>query len=186
MKRLLFVSLMALAACSQEPVVEEAPVDTATESATPQEADDLAVNLDATGLSLPGTGGEAGMIVPFGSNRAAAEHTLGAVLGEVRDRGGSEECGAGPMQFTHYDGVTLNFQEDRLVGWISDGERYLPDATRGAMGAGGGLTKANGTTLGEEYYIGPKEGPMITMIFDGPNEDATVERMWAGTNCIFR
>ncbi|WP_424429529.1 hypothetical protein, partial [Parasphingorhabdus sp.] len=48
-------------------------------------------------------------------------------------RNANEECGAGPMVqvASHATGLTLNFQQDRLVGWFFDGDARLARTARG-------------------------------------------------------
>ncbi|TNE62142.1 MAG: hypothetical protein EP341_00420, partial [Sphingomonadales bacterium] len=77
----------------------------------------LSVNLDATGITVPAQGDIETNIIPFGTVRANAEDALHAALGSVKDRQGNAGCPAGPMSSTKYDGITLNFQKDKFVGW---------------------------------------------------------------------
>src|SRR3990167_451911 len=71
-----------------------------------------AVSLDGEGLRfIDKTSGKASLLA-FGVPRAQAETALANVAGTEDDRSTNDECGAGPMQFTRYDAMTLNFQDD--------------------------------------------------------------------------
>lgn len=143
------------------------------------------IDLQAGGLVLPPQGGIEALEVPFGSNRAAAETTLAIVLGEVLARGENEDCPAGPIQTTEYEGLTLNFQDGELTGWFAE-DPYLPPETRLSLLSAGGIDLVEDSTLGEEFFIGAPEGPVIHGLFDGPGDEARVLHLWAGTNCLFR
>lgn len=154
---------------------------------TPVEVDKLdhLVDLQATGLVVPAQNGEEQMDVPFGSRRAAAEATLASVLGEVLDTGSNGECPAGPIESTTYEGLTLNYQDGVFVGWMAEAP-YLPPETRAQMLAREDISLVEDSTLGEEFVLGDPMGLAIAGLFAGEGDDAPVERMWSGTNCIFR
>ncbi len=143
------------------------------------------LDLLASGLSVPAQDGDQLLEVPFGSVRAATEASLAAVLGEEIERGETAECPPGPMQWTQYEGVTLNFQEDRFVGWFAT-EPYLPLETRGELIAAGSVTMFEDSTLGEEFTIGNPELRTISGLFADEGDEAQVIGLWAGLNCIFR
>lgn len=186
MRRLVIVAAsLALAACGD--TEEAATADEATpgvEAAIAAE-ETQTIDLQASGLVLPPQGGNEALEVPFGSNRAAAETTLGIVLGEVVSRGENDECSAGPIQTTEYDGLTLNFQDSDFVGWFAR-DPYLPPETRLGLLSAGGIEMVEDSTLGEEFIIGAAEGPVISGLFDGSGDEARVQHLWAGTNCLFR
>lgn len=139
------------------------------------------VVLEGTGFRVAGTE------VPFSTDRADVEEMLAVVLGEARAREENRECGAGPMQFTRYpEGLTANFQQDRLVGW------YL-DTANPKIALANGITVGTGreriagspefmlipeSTLGEEFALGEAVGGFI--------EDGKVDSLYAGVNCFFR
>lgn len=183
---------LALAACGGGAAEDETggeadgialSTDIAGEQAAPGEAE--TIDLQASGLVIPPQGGNEALEVPFGSNRAAAETTLAIVLGEVVARGESGECPAGAVETTEYEGLTLNFQDGEFVGWFAE-DPYLPPEMRLAVLSSGGIEMVDDSTLGEEFIIGGPEGPVISGLFDGPGDEARVQHLWAGTNCLFR
>lgn len=171
---------LMLAACQQ---AAEAPEEAADTAAAP--AEDATLDLQATGIVIPAQGGAEQLDIPFGSARAAAEATLGSVVGAVRERGENGECGAGPMQVTQYEGLVLLFQDDKLVGW-SARSPYVPELTRAEMLADPLVARVEGSTLGEEFTIGNPALPLISGLFAGAEDGAAVETLWAGANCVAR
>ncbi|MFZ9395470.1 MAG: hypothetical protein ACO25F_05335 [Erythrobacter sp.] len=145
------------------------------------------VNLDATGITIPEQEGSRLVEVPFGTARAQTEDALASALGSIKDRGANTECPAGPVSFTNYDGIVLNFQGDKFVGWLADGGDYVPAMARKEMAeSSGGLTAVEGSSLGAEYVLGKQGEATISFLFDGPGEAARVTRLWAGVTCIYR
>ena len=184
MRRIAVLALLPLmlAACDK---AAEAPEVAETAAAVPAAAADLMLDLQATGIVVPAQGGAEQLDIPFGSARAAAEATIAAVAGEVQSRGTNAECGAGPMQMTEYSRLTLNFQDDKFVGWFARAP-YVPQLPRKEMLADPAVALVTGSTLGEEFTIGAKGGPIISGLFAGAEDTAAVEALWAGTNCLFR
>ena len=130
----------------------------------------------------------------FAAGQNEVETALAKALGDPLRTGTNGECGAGPMTFTDFaGGLTVHFQEGRLVGWnwhlAQDGDRPATGVVKSAgevqVGSRRGLTEAapgyalvEDSTLGEEFALGSKLGGFI----DG---DA-VEMLYAGTQCFFR
>ena len=177
--------LLALIACAPEAGKEAAPEPVEAEAPAPARP---SVNLDASGITVPLQPGSELIEVPFGTARAEVENALASALGSIKDRGANTECPAGPVSTTVYDGIVLNFQSDKFVGWLADGGDYVPAMARKELAAnsGGGLIAVEGSSLGAEYYLGKAGDPVISFLFDGPGEAARVTRLWAGTNCILR
>lgn len=176
--------LLALIACAPEAGDEAAAEPAAVQAPAPQRP---SVNLDASGITVPLQPGSALIEVPFGTARAEVENALASALGSIKDRGANTECPAGPVSTTVYDGIVLNFQGDKFVGWLADGGDYVPAMARKELAASsGGLTAVEGSSLGAEYYLGKEGEPVISFLFDGPGDAARVTRLWAGTNCIYR
>ena len=101
------------------------------------------------------------------------------------------QCGAGPMGFTRFGTLTLNFQNGLFVGWSLDGPRAAePIEEEYGLGIGAGRDDLNPmdgevrietTTLGVEFDSGGIHGLL------GSNApDAVVTQLWAGTNCHAR
>lgn len=180
MRHFAFLALpLMLAACNAEaPVAED-------NTAVAEPAAEASLDLQATGLIVPAQNGFEQLDVPFGSMRVATEATLANVLGEMMDQGENAECEAGPLQFATYEGLTLYFQEDQFVGYNARAP-FVPVLSRAEMLADPGVVPVVGSTLGEEFTIGAEGGPQISGLFTGAADDAAVETLWAGTNCIFR
>ena len=77
------------------------------------------VVLDAAGLTIVGAGGKR-TVFRFGTARAVIDRAVSQALNaEVRQQE-LADCGAGAMQFSVIGPLTLNYQDDVLVGWTAD------------------------------------------------------------------
>lgn len=154
-----------------------------------------AVSLDGEGLRfIDKTSGKASLLT-FGVPRAQAEEALARVAGKLDDRSTNEECGAGPMEFTRFDAMTLNFQGGKFVGWFLGDESGAATYST-ASGIGIGTTRGKAaqsvtiadvpdSTLGEEFSIGTGEH-VVGGIFAEPGDAAKIDALFAGDNCFFR
>lgn len=122
----------------------------------------------------------------FAAGRSEVEIALARVLGEPTTRDSNGECGAGPMDFTHFaGGLTVNFQDGYLVGWhleeaseaIATGEARIGMA-RETLAALPGYAPIADSTLGEEFALGERLGGFL--------DEGRVSGLYAGTNCFFR
>ena len=141
----------------------------------------LAVALDGAGLRfIDKTSGKASLLA-FGTPRKQAEEALARVAGVVDDRSDNDECGAGPMQFSRFDAMTLNFQDDNFVGWFV-GDEAGAEFYSTVSGIGIGTTRAKASasatvvdhkdsTLGEEFSLG--------------TGDAAIGGMFAGESMFY-
>ena len=176
----LALPLFALAACSQEPAEEAETPETAVTG--PME--NATLDLQATGIIVPPQNGFEQLDVPFGSMRAPTEVTLGNVLGEPTDgHDGSGDCA---LQSAIYPGITVNFRDDEFVGYYAETPFVDALGNRTEMLSDPGVALVDDSTLGEEFAIGAEGGPTISGIFTGAGDDAAVEALWAGENCIAR
>ncbi len=202
MKRLMGVTMLALlAAC--KPAADKAPADDAVPTAPlvpPAKADGpaaatTAVGLDAGGLRFIDKASGKSSLLTFGVPRAQAEAALARIAGQADDRSTNEECGAGTMEFTRYDAMTLNFQDGKLVGWFLGNEPGAA-AYSTMTGIGVGTTRAKAkqsvsivdvedSSLGEEFSIGTGE-TTIGGMFAEPGDAARIDALFAGANCFFR
>ncbi|TAD79416.1 MAG: aspartate-semialdehyde dehydrogenase [Sphingomonadales bacterium] len=130
----------------------------------------------------------------FAAGQAEVEAALAKALGAKIRTGRNEECGAGPIDFADFGGgLTLHFQDGRLVGWNWHGPQdgdppatgtiTLPGkvqvgAARAIVEAAPGFAKIEGSTLGEEFALGERLGGFIAA--------DKVEMLYAGTQCFFR
>ena len=159
------------------------------------EAAEAALTLDAKGLRLVDTATGSTSLLAFGTPRATAEAAVGKIAGVIDDSSSNDECGAGPMQFARYDGLTLNYQDGKFVGWNLMNEAGAPVYTT-MSGIGIGTTRAKasesvtimsveGSTLGEEFSIGTGDA-VIGGLFAKAGATAPIDSLYAGTNCFFR
>jgi len=134
------------------------------------------------------------LIFPFGSAKPEVIAML-ELFGQV-DQDTNEECGAGAMDFlsSFATGLTLNFQKDQLVGWFFDGHgnaaRTAQDITVGSSRAtledAMQIEIQNDSTIGVEFFSDFGGGGFIGGFLSDEEDDATVESLYAGTNCFFR
>lgn len=202
MRILLALALVAsLAAC--KPAVERPAAAEDTVDAPPMPeakangpaAATTAVSLDADGLRFVDKASGKTSLLAFGVPRAEAEEALARVDGKADDRSTNEECGAGPMEFTRFDAMTLNFQDGKFVGWFLGNENGASQySTMSGIAIGTTRAKAKqsvsivdvpDSTLGEEFSIGTGDHVMGG-IFAEPGEDAKIDALFAGANCFFR
>lgn len=183
------VAALALAACSPAGGGNESTAGGDLPGA-PKKAEVEAGTVQLGGGAILVTG-PMGTSLAFGSPREAVEAELTKVLGPSGEKSSNGECGAGPMEFTKFDpGLTLNFQDGKLVGWYLEGNSTL----RSDKGIGIGSTAAEfvaahsaepleDSTLGAEYY---SEAGNIGAIMSESAEKPVVESLYSGTNCFFR
>ncbi|MEW4447750.1 hypothetical protein [Qipengyuania sp. JC766] len=169
-------------------------------AAEQQDADDLPgtpkMATDAPG-SIRLTGPEITVMGPMGATlgnnapRDQVEAELAKSLGPVAERGRNEECGAGPVESSRFDGgLTINFQDGRMAGWVLEqGDADI--ATKdGGITVGSSFAELDAaytvelvdSTLGDEFTTG--EG--INGFLTGEGDARTVESLYAGTTCFFR
>ncbi|KTE41909.1 hypothetical protein ATE62_05710 [Sphingopyxis sp. HIX] len=154
-----------------------------------------AIGLDGEGLRFVDKATGKTSLLAFGVPRAQAEEALARVMGKESDRSSNAECGAGPMDFTRYDAMTLNFQDGKFAGWFLGNEpgadQYstmsgIAVGTPRAKAAGSAtIVMAEDSTLGEEFSIGEGEDSVGGM-FAAPGDDAKIDALFAGVNCFFR
>ncbi|MDJ0643525.1 MAG: aspartate-semialdehyde dehydrogenase [Erythrobacter sp.] len=182
----LTVAAMGLAACDSG----EVPSPTEQQALRPPSPE-----LAADAVELNGNGLAAGSeAFYFAAGRAEVETALAGVLGQPTGTAENDECGAGPMQFTDFPGgLTVNFQDGSLVGWlrrppqdgdspaigsVSVGGDVRIGTSREDAEASGGLAIIEGSTLGEEFALGERIGGFF--------EEDSVSMLYAGTQCFFR
>ncbi|MFN3862882.1 MAG: aspartate-semialdehyde dehydrogenase [Erythrobacter sp.] len=130
----------------------------------------------------------------FVAGQKEVETALAKALGVPLRSGANPECGAGPVTFTDFPGgLTVHFQQARLVGWnwhlAQDGDTPASGTVklvgavqvgtaRSVVKAAPGFAPVEGSTLGEEFALGEAVGGFITA--------DKVEMLYAGTQCFFR
>lgn len=173
---------LTLAACGDAP--GEGGQGIAPEAPTAAEAfAEATIELQGTGIVIPAQSGFEELAVPFGSARAPTEATLGNVLGTaIGESAEPNDCG---LTFTAYEGLTLNFRNDAFVGYWAEAP-YVPRTSRAQMLADENIALVEDSTVGEEFVIGAAQGPDIAGLFDGESDEAGVQALWAGENCVAR
>lgn len=191
-----------LAACSEEqdnagPTTQALPADRPAsnrpESPAPAE---IAIALDGEGLRFVNAETGSTSLLAFGAERARAEDAIAAQLGEADERSSNQECGAGPMDFTHYGDLSAHFQDDRFVGWsLRDGDKQAALTTMSGIGIGttrSEMAKSvvfdidEDSSIGTEFYTGGNDPGGFSGLFESEAPDARITDLWAGTSCIFR
>lgn len=177
---------LLLAACDSGSVPSPAEKRDGRAIQTPIASDE--VELRGEGLAA---GAEAFF---FAAGQSEVETALGKILGEPLRRGENRECGAGAITFTDFaGGLSAHFQQGRLVGWHwrlpQEGDRAATGtvrlagnvqigSARAVAEADPGFAPIEGSTLGEEFALGPEIGGIV--------EGDAVEMLYAGTQCFFR
>jgi hypothetical protein len=154
-----------------------------------------AISLDGEGLRFVDKANGKTSLLAFGVPRVQAEEALARVMGKESDRSSNVECGAGPMDFTRYDAMTLNFQDGKFAGWFlgnePGAEQYSTmsgiavGTPRAKAAESAPIVMAEDSTLGEEFSIGEGEN-VVGGMFAAPGDDARIDALFAGVNCFFR
>lgn len=184
MSRLISVAVLIVAAgiaACERPASPASPAAAGPSAASPRVTPVVA--LDAEGLRLMSADTGQSQLLAFGQ---PAETVHEAISLTRQDRqatqGTNPECGAGSLDYTQWDDLTLWFQNDQFVGWASN----QPGLTT-PSGIGVGSTQAQlqaaydatitPSSLGMEFSAGDLFGVL---------KDAKVEALWAGVSCVFR
>ena len=184
-------AVAALAACSP-PGDDASPASKQAGEGVARPAQEDAGQVRLSGDTINVTG-PAGTSLAFGSPRDVVEQELARALGPATDRTENDECGAGPIGFTGFSGgLTVNFQDDKLVGWtLGREEDESPVLTVENIGVGTSeqdlakaysVEKMADSTLGDEFYSSQGVGGFLTANGNGK----VVESLFAGTTCFFR
>ncbi|MWV28264.1 hypothetical protein [Aurantiacibacter rhizosphaerae] len=186
MRRLALIALpLMLAACGDAPDGSADDITAADDGAMGEDNPmaDATLELQGTGIVIPAQSGFEELAVPFGSARAPTEATLGNVLGRAVDETDTpNDCG---LTYTAYEGLSLNFRDGQFVGYWAE-PPYVPETTRAAMLADENIRMVEDSTVGPEFVMGAEEVPDIGGLFTGEGDDASVQALWAGENCIAR
>jgi len=132
--------------------------------------------------------------MPFRTARKVVENEARTVFPDATfEIDHNSECGAGPMEFTSFGPLTLNFQDGRLVGWFmeqgpgmvtSDGIR--PGITLADLRSERSVRLVEDSTLDGEFEYAAPDGGTIGGFALGEGDSAEVASLFAGTNCFFR
>lgn len=200
MRSVALLALALLGGC-QEPA---APATTATNSATasatatplpPPASAPTATGkaiVDAEGVAF-GPSASTVRRLAFGTAQNLAVAAAEGVFKAPAVRSTNVECGAGPMEFARFGGLTLNFLDDELVGWfaVSDPIVVTSDGIRPGtlfrdLKVARSAALIEGTTLDGEFEYVAADGKTIGGFVSGEARDARIESLYAGTTCFFR
>jgi hypothetical protein len=198
------VVLLLAAGCSNDeaPVtpakdksVEAAPkaAPTPTPSAPPKAS--AAIAVDDEGLRILLGAGESARAIPFGTEEATVITAIEKLRGKAK-RDSNDECGAGAVQFAHFGGLSLLFQEGKFSGWSLDAAEAGGIGTMNGIAIGSTRSALNvsfpkaeidpESTLGTEFYTGGDSENGISGLLDGTGPQAKITHLWSGLSCIFR
>jgi hypothetical protein len=133
-------------------------------------------------LRLAGNGLAPGIL--FGMPQQQAEVAATAAFGAPTEKGGNDECGAGPMYFIDFHDLQLGFQQGRLVGWVLDGNQPVL-RTDGGLAVGTPRSALAGIEIDEQSSLGPEFN--VDGVGGILNETGTrIDLLYAGVTCFFR
>lgn len=179
------VAALMLAAC--QPAAEDAaaPAPEAATEAELQATLSSPVLLDAAGLQVQAAPGAEVRTVAMGAPQGEAVAAVSQALGQPRETGTMEECGAGAMDYAIWDrGFEMMFQGGALAGWQStaDDLNTARDIHAGSsvedLRAAYPEVEIQETTVGWAFIIGDIYGLLdesqtrVEMIRQGVNCDA--------------
>lgn len=184
----LAVPLAVLAACGSADSDTDADTATGGETSAPAGAEiaEGRAELRGDGLAI---GSETFL---FNAGRAEVTTAARRIFGGEGLQGTNEECGAGPVDSVQYaNGLTLNFQDDKFVGWLA---RPGSEDAPGTVETAGGVSPGDPKTDAEAM---PGYSMMADSTLDGEfstsdgiggflDETSGVVGLYAGTNCFFR
>lgn len=199
MRLAILAAALALAGCSgSEPEQQgtQAAAPSAAPSAIPEQWKDepAALALMADGLSLLPVGVFQPQVIAFGTPRAEVEKAAASAFpGVAAERSSNDECGAGPMEFTRYGTLTLNFQDGKFAGWFADSPPNIatidgirPGVTRAELERERPVELVEETTLDGEFSYTLPNNTQIAGFFEGEGGAAVVQSLNAGVDCFFR
>ncbi len=176
--------------------VSEVAVETTTTTVpetspttTEQEVEAFVV-VSGTGLSVLETDGADSPTLDFGANRSEVIETVRSVLGAAPlESDGSAECPNAQASVATWPDLILDFDaNDRFLSWRLPVGSQLTDAD--GLGLGSARSDLGDTLLAsiDESSLGTEFGMSgsVSGLLTGPEEDATVNVLWAGDICAFR
>jgi hypothetical protein len=178
------------AATSTGSAASGSPVARATHAPAPKPINKAV--LDAGGVTFASSAGKTEEFA-FGTPREAVDKVAERFFGPADERSDNAECGAGPMAFSRYGPLTLNFQDDKLVGWLaregpqvvtSDGIR--PGTRMRDLKVARSARMIPDSTLEGEFDYLAADGHSIGGFAVGEGRDAKIDSLYAGVNCFFR
>ena len=177
------VALALLAGCERAPAPAK-PATPAPKAAT------KAV-LESDGIIFDPPGGKTAEFM-FGIPRIQVERVATRWLAQP-EISANGECGAGPMEFTRYGPLTLNFAQGKFVGWLAEegpqvvtADGIAPGKMMRDLKVARAARMIPGSTLEGEFEYVAADGKPIGGFVKGAGRDARIVSLYAGTNCFFR
>ncbi len=196
------VLAVGLTACSSEKATAEPPAQISESDQKASKKPDTApvsemvIALDGEGLRFVDSKTGSTRLLAFGTDRTATETAIASQLGALDGRSSSDECGAGPVDFSNFGDFIANFQDDRFVGWfLREGDKNKVLTTMSGIGIGTKRSEMvesvafdiyDDSTIGTEFTTGGDDPGGFSGLLDSDAQDARITDLWAGTNCIFR
>ena len=148
--------------------------------------------LDAEGVTFDSPSGKT-QEFDFGAPRAEVDAMAERMFGAPDELTENDECGSGPMQFSRYGPLTMNFRDGRLVGWFArEGPQVVttdgihPGALMRDLKVARSARIIAGSTLEGEFDYLAADGHPIGGFAKGEGRDAKIASLYAGANCFFR
>jgi len=127
----------------------------------------------------------------FGLPRAEIVAVVAAIRGPVTRPDSSAACADGPMQFSHFGPLTLNFRDGRWVGWSLEGPPgeapirnewgvgiASPREEVPALAMDGDVVTISQRGNQAEFTVGRMHGTL-----SDATPEAIIKSLWAGTIC---
>jgi hypothetical protein len=147
--------------------------------------------LEGGGFSFAQPGLHPYRYIDFRLPRATAVRAVSMMRGRPTGSGRTLHCRGGPMDFTAFGALVLNFRQGRFVGWVlNPGARPLIETDLGLgigtpreqVGYGGeDLESTRNTPLGPQFEVSGIGGYLSS---NRPN--ARVTRLYSGATCFAR
>lgn len=174
-------------------VSESMPIEEKSSVGVPKESlTDLVLALSVDGLLVINEQSGKTQTIPFNTDIATSQVAISSALGEPTESTQNSECPAGAMNFiTWSNGLTMNVQQERFVGWTVRRDTESANLTTvDGVGLGKTLTelKANysveviESTLGTEFYTSNNLFGLLSA--NEPN--GVITNLWSGIACNFR
>lgn len=128
----------------------------------------------------------------FGSRQAAVMRAAAVASGSDGTLSLNDECGAGPMQFAAFRGLSLGFQDGKFVGWVAaEGSNVVTvDGVRlgtllADLSPERGVVPVADTTLDGEVEYSVADGSTLGG-FVSEGAEPRLTSLYAGMTCFFR
>jgi len=145
--------------------------------------------LEGEGLSFAQPGLHPARFIDFGLTRDVVVRAVTMIRGRPSGSGRTMRCGGGPMDFTAFGAIVLNFRHGRFVGWVlNPGVRPLIETDLG-LGIGTPRDQVGYGDQDLERVVDSPQGPRFEVngiggFLRSHRPDARVTRLYAGATCF--